>query len=111
MFDGASNALGHGIWAILTSPKKFHLPFTTRLCFDCTNNNVEHEACILGLKTIIDLMIKIFEVYGDSTLVIYQGNGYWDTRHPKLVPYQDYVLELASQFEEITFTHILRDEN
>ena len=37
MFDGASNVLGHGIRAILTSPKNFHKPYTARLCLDCTN--------------------------------------------------------------------------
>ena len=31
MFDGASNAQGHGIGAMLTSPKNFHKPYTARL--------------------------------------------------------------------------------
>lgn len=50
MFDGASNVMGHGIGAVLMSPKNYHFPFTTKLCFDCINNIVEYEACILGLK-------------------------------------------------------------
>ena len=37
-FDGGSNALGHGIGAVLILPKKRYIPVTTRLCFDCTNN-------------------------------------------------------------------------
>ena len=37
-FDGASNALGNGIGAVIISPKGFHTPFTARMCFDCTNN-------------------------------------------------------------------------
>ena len=36
-FDGASNVLGHGIGAILISPKGEYCPFTARLNFDCTN--------------------------------------------------------------------------
>jgi len=44
-FDGASNALGHGIGAVLISPAKQCIPMTTRLCFDCTNNTAEYEAC------------------------------------------------------------------
>lgn len=28
MFDGASNAIGHGVGAVLMSPNNFHLPFT-----------------------------------------------------------------------------------
>ena len=69
-FDGASNALGNGIGAILISPEGFHTPFTARLCFHCTNNMEEYEACIFGLKAAIDLGIKSLDVFGDSALFI-----------------------------------------
>lgn len=72
MFDGASNAIGHDVGAIITSHTGFHIPFTTRLYFECTNNMFEYEACIFDLEATIDLRIKILEVYGDSTLVIFQ---------------------------------------
>ncbi|XP_050876670.1 uncharacterized protein LOC127080393 [Lathyrus oleraceus] len=58
VFDGASNAQGHGIGEIITSPTGFHLRFTTRLCFYCTNNMAEYEACIFGIESSIDLRIK-----------------------------------------------------
>ena len=48
-FDGASNALDHGIGAVLVSPDKQCLPFTARLCFDFTNNMAEYEECTLGI--------------------------------------------------------------
>ena len=110
-FDGASNAMGHDIGEVLTSPRNTHIPFTSRLCFDCTNNVAEYEACVMGLEADIDLKIKILEVYGDSALVIYQVRGDWDTRHPNLVPYLDYILELLPAFDEVTFEHIPREEN
>ena len=44
-FDGASNALGHGVGAALVSLDDQCVPFTARLGFDCTNNKVEYEAC------------------------------------------------------------------
>ena len=65
VFDGASNALGNGISAVIISPEGFHTPFTSRLCFNCTNNMVEYEACIMGLKAAIDLGIKSLRVFGD----------------------------------------------
>src|SRR3954462_13346202 len=77
VFDGASNALGNGIGAVIISPGGGHTPFTAKLCFNCTNNIAEYEACILGLKAAIDLRIKFLEVYGDSTLVISQIKGEW----------------------------------
>ena len=41
-----------------------------KLDFDCTNNMVEYEALILGLKAAINLKIKDIEIYGDSHLII-----------------------------------------
>lgn len=111
VFDGASNALGNGIGAVITSPTDFHLPFTTRLCFKCTNNMAEYEACILGIEAAIDLRVKILEVYGDSTLVIYQIKGDWETHHPNLIPYREHVMKLIPYFDEINFHHIPREEN
>lgn len=59
VFDGASNAQGNGIRGIITSLTGFHLPFTKRLCFGCTNNMSEYEVCIFGIEATIDLRIKI----------------------------------------------------
>ena len=69
-FDGASNALGRGVGAVLISPEGNHCSFTTKLSFDCTNNVTEYEACVLGLQAAIEKKIKELTVYGDSALVI-----------------------------------------
>ncbi|XP_039059354.1 uncharacterized protein LOC120203061 [Hibiscus syriacus] len=84
-FDGALNALGHGIGAILILPNEEHYPFTSRLNFDFTNNMVDYEACVLGLKAIVERKIKTLKVYEDSDLIIYQLRGEWETKDPKLV--------------------------
>ncbi|XP_016721118.1 uncharacterized protein [Gossypium hirsutum] len=110
-FDGASNALGNGIGAILVSPNGDHHPFTSKLDFDYTNNMAEYEACIMGIRAAIEQKIKTLEVYGDSTLVIYQLKGEWETRDPKLIHYQRLVLELIKEFDNITFWYLPRDEN
>ncbi|XP_050889146.1 uncharacterized protein LOC127094346 [Lathyrus oleraceus] len=110
MFDDASNAKGHGIGEIITSLTGFHIPFTTRLYFECTNNMEEYEACIYDIEAAIDLRIKILEVYGDSTVII-QVQGDWETRNKKLIPYQEHVVELIPHFDEITFHYIPREEN
>jgi len=48
-FEGASNALGHGVGAVWLTPDNQCIPFTARLGFDCMNNMVEYEACALGI--------------------------------------------------------------
>ncbi|XP_050886154.1 uncharacterized protein LOC127091525 [Lathyrus oleraceus] len=111
VFDDASNALGHQIGTITISPSGSHLPFTTRLCFDCTNNMEEYEACIYGIKAAIDLRIKILEVYEDSIMVISQVKGDSETRDIKLIPYKEHIRKLIPYYNEISFHHIPREKN
>ncbi|XP_017973550.1 PREDICTED: uncharacterized protein LOC108661412 [Theobroma cacao] len=104
-FDGASNALGHKIGAVLISPNEKYYPATVRLNFNCTNNIAEYEALVMGLQAAIEMKVSAIEVYGDSALVICQMRGEWETRHFKLVPYKKLVTELSKQFKEISFNH------
>jgi len=110
-FDGASNALGHGIGAILISPDGNYYPFTARLNFDCTNNIAEYEACVMGLQAAIERGIKSLQVFGDSALVIYQLRKEWETRDAKLIQYGKLISELKQSFDEINFQHLPREEN
>ena len=43
VFNGAVNAYGKGIGVVIITPHVLHIPFTTRLTFDCTNNMEEYE--------------------------------------------------------------------
>ena len=72
---------------------------------------VEYEACILGLEEAVDLTIKVLDIYGDSSLVINQINGEWETRHLGLIPYRDYARRLLTFFNKVELHHIPRDEN
>ena len=110
-FDGASNALGHGIGAMLVSSDKQYIPFTAKLCFDCTNNIAEYEACALGIQVAIDFGVRFLKVYEDLALVIHQLKVEWETRDHKLVPYQAYIKGLMELFDDISIHHIPRDEN
>ena len=71
-FDGASNALSHGVGVALVSLKNQCIPFTARLGFNCTNNMAEYEVCALKIQAVIDFNVKLLKVYGDSALVIHQ---------------------------------------
>ena len=111
-FDGASNALGHDIGAVLISPEGEYCPFTTRLNFDSTNNVVEYEACIMmGLQAAMAKKVKNLKVYGDSALVIYQLWGDWLTRDSRMILYHKFAMEMVDKFEVINFEHLPREEN
>ncbi|XP_040966947.1 uncharacterized protein [Gossypium hirsutum] len=110
-FDGASNAVGNGIRAVLVSLNGDHYSFTCKLDFDSTNNMAEYEACIMGIQAARERKIRTLEVYGDSALVIYQLRGEWETRDPKLINYRKVVLELLEEFDNVTFSYLPRDKN
>ena len=78
-FDGAANHFEYGIGVLLISPHGDHILISVRLAFadryPATNNIVEYEACILRLKTALELGIRRMEIFGDSNLVIRQIRG------------------------------------
>ncbi|XP_050909855.1 uncharacterized protein LOC127123695 [Lathyrus oleraceus] len=84
-----------------------------KLTFDGSSNYSGHDvgAVLMNPNAAIDLRIKIFEVYGDLALVIYQVKGEWETRDAKLIPYCAHVVKMIEYFDDITFHHIPRVEN
>ena len=61
-FSGVANHSGFGIGVLLISPQGDHIPRSICLAFSnrhlTMNNIVEHEACILGLETTLELGIR-----------------------------------------------------
>ena len=58
-----------------------------KLRFNCTNNMVEYEACVLGLKIAIYMSVDELLVIGDSDLLIHKVQGEWAVKDPKIIPY------------------------
>ena len=73
-FDGSSTVQVGGIEVVLKSPGEEHT-FAYKLHFPCSNNEVEYEALLVGLKATRRLGIKRLKAFGDSELVIRQVEG------------------------------------
>ena len=69
-FDDASSKEGAGVGVVFISPNKETSRFSFTLTFTCTNNIVEYEALLLGLKVASKHKIKNLHVIGDSKLVV-----------------------------------------
>ncbi|XP_074300514.1 uncharacterized protein LOC141631790 [Silene latifolia] len=74
-FDGASNNIGYGVGIHLILPTGEHVPVPINLDFNVINNVAKYEACLLGLRSALDLGVKKLLVHGDSSLVINQVGG------------------------------------
>lgn len=76
-----------------------------------TNNVAEYEAVYLGLEKAQELGVRRIDFRLDSQLVTNQINGLYKVKDIDLRPIHDRVVELAGQFEKVTYTHILREYN
>ena len=110
-FDGAANATGSRIGAVLISPKGQQTPIVVKLSFDCMNNIAEYEACIVGLQAALEFSAHELDVFRDSLQIVSQTNGEWQARDPKLILYQRYISQLIPKFKYVTFTYTPRAHN
>jgi ribonuclease HI len=110
-FDGVVNKKGAGAGVWIIPPKVGTKIFSYNLAFDCTNNMVECEALILGLKVLNELGTKMIAVHGDFELVINQVNGIYQSKHPRLRAYMNLVLDLLEEFSKYNLSSIPRGKN
>ena len=68
-FDGSRNKEGAGVGCLFINPHGNKTMIACCLEFECTNNVVEYEALIQGLRKALDLNIKCIEVFWDSQKV------------------------------------------
>ncbi|KAM2961652.1 hypothetical protein FF1_031204 [Malus domestica] len=110
-FDGSSTSTLAGVGIVLQSPHQHRWFFSLKLDFDCTNNQVEYEALVIGLSVLHDLHAARILVFGGSELVINQLNGTFRCMSCTLAPYHMVASYLAESFDGITFNHISRGRN
>ena len=90
---------GRGIGAVLLSPKGVAIPRTYQLTFPATNNVVEYEARLTGLKHAHILSVIHLKIIGDSQVIFRQVLRKYRTCDPKLIPYQKLVDKMTKKFE------------
>jgi ribonuclease HI len=110
-FDGAACREGAGVGVWINHPKGDSKLCSYKLVFECTNNMVEYEALILGLKVLEELGAKRIVVHGDSELIINQIKGIYQEKHPRLRAYRNLVLDLLEKFPECNLLAIPREQN
>ena len=71
-FDGSKPLEGSGAGYVLIDPKKNKHFLSCRLEFECTNNTVEYEALVQGLRKAIELKVENLKVYGDFEIIVKQ---------------------------------------
>ncbi|XP_070010463.1 uncharacterized protein [Nicotiana sylvestris] len=110
-FGGVANFKGVGIGDVLVSETDQHYSVSAKLRFPWTNNMVEYEACILGLRLSIDMNVQELVVIGDSDLLVHLVLVELATKNAKILPYLHCVQDLIKRFTKIEFKHVPRIQN
>lgn len=110
-FDGSCSKNGNGAGVVFISPNGKSFKYSFLLAFECTNNTVEYEALLLGLKMAGKHGIKILLVYGDYELVVSQIRDKFITKNHTLKRYKNEVWDSIEVFDAFSITWIDRSEN
>ncbi|GJR88288.1 reverse transcriptase domain-containing protein [Tanacetum coccineum] len=109
--DGSSCVDGSGAGLILTNPEGTEFTYAMRFRFEATNNEVEYEALIAGLRIAKQMGVKNLQAHVDSRLVANQVNGSYIAKESGMVQYLNKVKALAKNFKEFSIKQIPRSEN
>ena len=85
--------------------------YVVRLHFPASNNMVEYEALLSGLRIAIELGVKRLDVRGDSQLVIDQVMKESSCHDPKMEAYCNPVCRLEDKFDGLELNHVPRKYN
>ncbi|KAK2967896.1 hypothetical protein RJ640_001565 [Escallonia rubra] len=110
-FDGSKTGQGAGAGIVLISPDGNIHQFAFQIEKDCSNNQAEYEALIIGLEILLDMHITTVQISGDSQLVIKQLNIEFKCNAPGLEMYFNIATYLLERFDDVTLTHIPRINN
>jgi ribonuclease HI/transposase InsO family protein len=110
-FDGSLMKTGAGAGLLFISPLGKHLRYVLRLHFPASNNVVEYEALVNGLRIAIELGVRRLDARGDSQLVIDQVMKNSHCRDPKMEAYCDEVRRLEDKFYRLELNHVARRYN
>jgi len=76
-----------------------------------TNNQAEYHGVRLGLEKALEMGAKTVDSRMDSLLVVNQLNGIYEIKNHELLPINERIKELITQFDRVTFSHVRREYN
>ncbi|OMO91548.1 reverse transcriptase [Corchorus capsularis] len=110
-FDRSNTAQIAGAGIVFTSPDDDYTMMAFHLDFDCTNNQAEYEALIIGLELLREMKATSVHIKGDSLLVMNQLMQEYNCTSPSLLPYYAMAAQLLDKFDNVSIEHVPRYQN
>ncbi|XP_019161153.1 PREDICTED: uncharacterized protein LOC109157769 [Ipomoea nil] len=109
--DGASGPKCCGGGVVLITPEGFRAYYALRFAFKLSNNEVEYEALLGGLRLELNMTVEKLRIRCDSRLVVGQVTGEFEASDKRMRRYQDVVLQLLGQLINYEVLQVPRDQN
>jgi ribonuclease HI len=93
------------------SPKGESFKYVLQMHFPASNNAVECEALLHGLRIATTLDIRQLKILGDSMLVLNQANNEWSCLDDKILLYCHKLHKMENNLDGLEYLHILRGRN
>ena len=87
MFDGSKTSDGAGAGIVIQSPRYRRTEMSFKFDFNCTSNQAEYEALIIGLEILLEMGASTVHIKGDSDLFIGQIAGDFRIRSWEMYPF------------------------
>jgi ribonuclease HI len=110
-FDGSLKLDGGGAGVLFISPKGEQLKYVLQILLEVSNDEVEYEALLHGLRLVISLGTKRLLAYDDSLLVIQQVNKERDCNKETMDAYVQKVRKLENKFSVLEVHYVIREHN
>ncbi|KAL0427002.1 UNVERIFIED_CONTAM: Kirola [Sesamum latifolium] len=96
---------------ILTSPKRDKLGFALKFDFKASNNEIEYEALMTGIKMALDAEARNLTGYSDPQLVTSQMEGTYNINKDKMKEHLREITELKNRLKGFQLHQIPHTEN
>ncbi|GKE71860.1 reverse transcriptase domain-containing protein [Tanacetum coccineum] len=109
--DGSSCVDGSDAGLILTSPEGTNFTYALRFQFTTSNNEVEYEALIVGLRIAMQMGVRNVHVSVDSKLVANQVLEAYVAKEENIIKYLEKVKSLVNGFTNFSISQVPRSKN
>jgi ribonuclease HI len=111
-FNGSKIVQGAGAGVVLISPQGDKLKYVLRMSFSqASNNEVEYEALLHGMKMAKACGGTRLKIFGDSNLVVQQVMNRCDVISDNMTTYRNLYYYLEGTFDGCEVSHISRASN
>jgi ribonuclease HI len=110
-FEGSKSKEGVGAGCVLIDPASNKSFIAYRLEFECTNNTIEYEELLQGLKKDLDMDVQNLMVFSDSKIMVRKVKNSIHCLSPHLKSYQTEVWILMQKFSAFNINSIPRLSN